>query len=170
MLLLLLENLKETEEKWQTALREIDAFQQTQLESTNSQIDELQNLFHKISIYEKQIGDQCHLLEVNDRTIKSLQSDLCDKEKRLEILETQKIEMTANTLVTDSNIVSDDVSNVVEMERTISSLKEQIAGMIITIIINIHITINIIITIIITIISIRGKQHSKRRFFSNGND
>ena len=156
--------MKETEEKWQTALREIDAFQQSQLESTNSQIDELQNLFHKISIYEKQIGDQCHLLEVNDRAIKSLQSDLFEKEKRLEVLETQKIEMTVNTLVTDSNIIADDVSNVVEMERTISTLKEQIAGMIIIII------IIIIIVIIVIIISIRGKQHCKRRCFSNGND
>jgi len=154
--------LKETEEKWQTALREIDAFQQTQLESTNSQIDELQNLFHKISIYEKQIGDQCHLLEVNDRAIKSLQSDLSEKEKRLEVLETQKIEMTVNTLATDSNTVSDDVSNVVEMERTISTLKEQIAGMIKT--------INIKIPFIIIIFSIRSKQHCKRRCFGNGND
>ena len=160
--------MKEAEEKWQTALREIDVFQQTQLESTNSQIDELQNLFHKISIYEKQIGDQCHLLEINDRAIKSLQSDLSEKEKRLEVLETQKIETTVETLATDSNTVSDDVSNVVEMERTISTLKEQIAGMIIIVVI--IIIVIIVIIIIVIIISIRGKQHCKRRCFSNGND
>lgn len=124
--------MKETGEKWQTALREIEVLQQTGLEDTNSQIDELQNLFHKISVYEKQIADQCHLLEANDRTIKTLQSDLSENEQKLVILEAQKNELsmqTVNNKVTDA--VADDVSNTVEMEMTISSLKEQIAGIMI---------------------------------------
>ena len=108
--------------------------QQTGLEDTNSQIDELQNLFHKISVYEKQIADQCHLLEANDRTIKTLQSDLSENVQKLVILEAQKNELSIQTVnnVTESNAVTDAVSSTVELEMTISSLKEQIAGNIIS--------------------------------------
>jgi len=123
------ENVKDKEEKWQTALREIELLRQAELETTNSQIDELQNLFHKISMHEKQIAEQSHLLEVNDRTIKNIQSNIIEKESKIEELESERnelrVSLAANLI--SAPVVEIEANNIVEMEATISSLKEQIA-------------------------------------------